>query len=582
MNKKCAHSKRILLSSIKKHMALLISILFLSLIITVLSVINPIIYQKAADEFIPEKNLRALIICIGITVAAPIIGALVTLLKNKINYRFGKRCIYDVTNTTFKKILRCNFAQYSQYDSVTLSNILTRSAEAIPSLYLNSIINTFASAVQFIAVFAMLLRFNALLTLMVLPFLPMSYFIIKSQKKKMREASHTGLVEQRNFQKTIVQIFNGMKTVRSYNAYDNAAKAFENGFERFNNAEWNFRKNECLAGDVLPTAASQIVIGAAFAVGAIFVVKNKISVGALIAIIAYLPSLISSLNGIMKAKLSIGSIENTLNDFDNILGLDDELSSGILPEENAENVFDFENVDFSYGRENFNLHIDEFKVEKGDFAAIVGESGGGKSALTDILNKFFTIMSGEVKTFNQDINKIDTDSLRKMYSVVSQDVFLFNDTIEKNISFPEMPDPKRIADVIEKAQLREFINRLPEHEKTVITDFGANISGGEAQRISLARALYRNAPVMLLDEPTSALDAETSKKIFNMILSENKDNGKTVLMITHDIQKSLSADKVAVIDDGVISEYGSPDFLLAKDGIFKSLFDAMGAPPKRI
>lgn len=582
MNKKDSHSKSILQASIRKHIALLISILVLSMIITVLSVINPIVYQRATDEFIPEKNLRALIICIVITVAAPIVGALVTLLKNKINYQFGKKCIYDVTDTTFKKILRCNFDQYSQYDSVTLSNILTRSAEAIPSLYLNSIINTFASAVQFTVVFAMLLRFNALLTLMVLPFLPISYLIIKTQKKKMREASHAGLTEQRNFQKTIVQIFNGMKTVRSYNAHDNAETAFENGFERFNNAEWNFRKNECLAGDVLPTAASQIVIGAAFAAGAIFVVKNKMSIGALIAIIAYLPSLVSSLNGIMKAKLSIGSIENTLKDFDNILSLDDELSSDILPDEMSENVFDFENVDFSYGRENFNLHIDSLKIKKGEFVAIVGESGGGKSALTDILNKFFTIMSGYVKAFNCDINQIDTDSLRKMYSVVSQDVFLFNDTIEKNISFPEMPDPKRIADVIEKAQLREFINQLPEHEKTVITDFGANISGGEAQRISLARALYRNAPLMLLDEPTSALDAETSKKIFDMILSENKENGKTVLMITHDIRKSLSADKVAVINGGVISEYGSPDTLIKKDGKFRALYDTMAASANNI
>ncbi len=574
MNKRESYSKAILRASIKKRIMSLVSILFLSLIITVLSAVNPIIYQRAADEFIPGKNLRALIICICVTVAVPIIAALITLLKNKLNYWFGKKCIYDVTDEVFKKTLRSNYARYSQYDSVTLSNILTRSAEAIPSLYLNSIINTFASIAQFAVVFIMLLRYNAFLTFIVLAFLPISYLIIKTQKKRMREASHAGLVEQRNFQKTIVQIFNGMKTIRSYNAYDNVEKAFETGLERFNNSEWIFRKNECLAGDVLPTAASQIVIGVAFAVGAIFVVKDKMSVGTLIAIIAYLPSLVSSLNGIMKAKLSIGSIENTLKDFDDILSVDNEPLTNILPDKNAENIFTFENVDFSYGRENFNLHIDDLKVKKGEFVAVVGASGGGKSALTDILNKFFTIMSGSVRTFNRDINEIDTDSLRKMYSVVSQDVFLFNDTIEKNISFPETPDPERISDVIKKAQLTDFIKSLPEHEKTIINDFGANISGGEAQRISLARALYRNAPVMLLDEPTSALDSETSKKIFEMILSENKENGRTIVMITHDIRKTLSADKVAVISDGAISEYDSPDSLLRKGGDYKSLFEA--------
>lgn len=577
MNKTESRSKQILRASIKKHIPMLVSILALSLIITALSVVNPIIYQKAADEFIPEKNFRALIVCICITVAVPVIGALIALLKNRLNYRFGKKCIYDVTDTVFKKLLRCNYAQYSRYDSVTLSNILTRSAEAIPSLYLNSIINTIADAVQFIVIFAMLLHYNVFLTLIVLIILPISYFIIKSQKRRMREASHAGLVEQRKFQKSIVQFFNGMKTVRSYNAYSNAEKDFENGYERFNKAEWEFRKNECLAGDVLPTAASQIVIGAAFAVGAVFVVKGQMTVGALIAVIAYLPSLVSSLNGIMKAKLSINSIENILGEFDSILSLDDEKSSSVMPDPSSDTVVSIENADFSYDRENFNLHIDNLEIQKGTFVAIVGGSGGGKSSVMDIVNKFFAVKSGNIKLFGKNIDEIDTDSLRRMYSVVPQNTFLFNDTVEKNISFPQEPDSARINEVIEKAQLREFVDGLPEREKTVISDFGENISGGESQRISIARALYRDAPVMLLDEPTAALDAETSKKIFDMLSAENRVNGKTILMITHDVKKAFYADKAVVINDGRIAEYGTPEELQKNGGLFNTLLAAQAA-----
>lgn len=570
-NREKSISKQMIHKSIKNHVGSLISILFFSLTITVLSIINPILYQKVADDFIPEKNVNALIMCIVLVVIVPVISAFISLLKNKINYWFGKKCIYDVTDTVFEKILRSDFSQFSQYDSVTLSNILTRSAEAIPSMYLNSIVNTFSSVTQFIAVFAMLLHYNIVLTLAAFVFLPLSYFIIESQKKKMREASHAGLIEQRNFQKNIVQIFNGMKTIRSYNAQNNAEEIFENGLNDFNKAEWKFRKMECLAGDVLPTSVSQIVLGAVFAIGALFVLNDKMSIGALVAVIAYLPALISSLNGVMKARLSINSIGNILKEFDEIMNLDDELTCSVLPEKASDDIMSLNNVDFSYGRENFNLHIDELEIKKGEFVAIVGTSGGGKSSVIDIVNKFFPITSGNVKKFEKDINAIDTDSLRKMYSVVTQDVFLFNDTIENNISFPDTPDSVKIAKAIEKAQLTDFIKELPEHEKTLISDFGENLSGGECQRISIARALYRDAPVMLLDEPTSALDAQTSRKIFDMLLAESKEKNKTIILITHDVKKACVADKVVVINCGKVVECGKPNELLENNGAFQAL-----------
>ena len=131
-------SKQMIQKSIKKHIGSLIAVLCCSLIITALSLVNPIVYQKVTDDFIPEKNINALIMCVVVVVSVPILSSLVSLLKNKVNYWFGKNCIYDVTDKVFKKILRSDFSQYSRYDAVTLSNILTRSAEAIPSMYLSS------------------------------------------------------------------------------------------------------------------------------------------------------------------------------------------------------------------------------------------------------------------------------------------------------------------------------------------------------------------------------------------------------------------------------------------------------------
>lgn len=567
-------SKQMIKMSVKKYLHSLLAVFALSALAVGLTAIVPVIYQKITDEFIPEKNLRALIICVVIAVLAPVAAALVTLLKNRLNYWFGKKCVYYVTDSAFKKILRTDFAEYSSYDSVTLSNILTRSAETIPSMYLNSIITIVSSCLQFLIVFVMLLHYNIALTLSVFAVLPLSYLIIKAQKNKMKSASHDGLKEQRSLQKNIVQILNSMKTIRSYNAQEGAENSFEDGLNRFNKAEWKFRKTECLAGDVLPNAASQIILGTAFALGALFVLKDKMSVGSLIAVIAYLPSLMSSLNGIMRARLSVGAAQNVFDEFDNIMAMSDELSSDIIPDKLCETVFSFENVEFSYGRENFSLHIDDLKIKKGEFVSIVGVSGGGKSCFMDIVNKFFSASSGTIRVFGKNINEVDTDSLRKMYSVVLQDAFIFNDTVENNISFPQAPDSPKISQAIEKAQMKDFIGELPEHEKTVISDFGANLSGGECQRISVARALYRDAPVMLLDEPTSALDAKTAGKMFEMLQNECKVGGKTVVVITHDIKRAAMADKVLVINNGKITEQGDPQELLKKDGAFKSLFEA--------
>ena len=567
-------SKQMIKMSVKKYLHSLLAVFALSALAVGLTAIVPVIYQKITDEFIPEKNLRALIICVVIAVLAPVAAALVTLLKNKLNYWFGKKCVYYVTDAAFKKILHSNFAEYSSYDSVTLSNILTRSAETIPSMYLNSIITIVSSCLQFLIVFVMLLHYNIALTLSVFAVLPLSYLIIKAQKNKMKSASHDGLKEQRSLQKNIVQILNSMKTIRSYNAQEGAENSFEDGLNRFNKAEWKFRKTECLAGDVLPNAASQIILGTAFALGALFVLKDKMSVGSLIAVIAYFPSLMSSLNGIMRARLSVGAAQNVFDEFDNIMAMSDELSSDIIPDKSCETVFSFENVEFSYGRENFSLHIDDLKIKKGEFISIVGVSGGGKSCFMDIVNKFFSASSGTIRVFGKNINEVDTDSLRKMYSVVLQDAFIFNDAVENNISFPQAPDSLKISQAIEKAQMKDFIGELPEHEKTVISDFGANLSGGECQRISVARALYRDAPVMLLDEPTSALDAKTAGKMFEMLQNECKVGGKTVVVITHDIKRAAMADKVIVINGGKITEQGGPQELLKKDGAFKSLFEA--------
>lgn len=560
--------------SVRKNVSFLFGLLILSTLSAGLSSLSPVLYQKIIDVIIPGNNKKLLIIMVFIIVIIPIINALLATAEKKISFVFGQRCCTDFSKTFFRKLVYSKYDEFSKYNSIRLAALFTREADHISNIYLQSITGVASNIIKLVMVFSIISHYSIKISIVSLVVLPFFFLIIHSQKKKMGTVSNQSLKAYTDFEKKIIQTFNGIKTVKSYNAEEFEVKNFETNIKTRYDAEWVFRKLQNIVNNVLPTAISQLAFGCIFAICAILVMNEKLSFGALVAIISYVPTLISSLKSIIGVKIGSSVISKTLSEYDKIAMLKDEYESKVYPDENWKYFLEIKDVVFSYDRENFNLHIDNVKIKKGDFVAIVGTSGGGKSSIMDIINKFFPALSGEVKVMGKNIEEIDTEALRKSLSVVSQDVFMFNDTIENNISFPSEPNSAKINQVVEKAQLTDFINSLPKQKHTVINDFGANLSGGECQRISLARALYRDAPVMLLDEPTAALDAETSKKIFEMLKNENTTNGKTIITVTHDIKKAFYANKIIVLNNGYVAEFGSPDELLSLDGAFRSLYNA--------
>ena len=233
---------------------------------------------------------------------------------------------------------------------------------------------------------------------------------------------------------------------------------------------------------------------------------------------------------------------------------------------------EFRDVDFNYDDLKNVLSDISFTAKQGEVTALVGPSGGGKSTVSKLAARFWDPVSGEVILGGQDLSRLDSEKLLENFSIVFQDVILFNTSILENIRVGKKDATD--DEVIEAARLAEcdeFVQKLPDGYDTVIGENGELLSGGQRQRISIARAMLKDANVILLDEATSFLDVENESKI-QKALSELIRN-KTVIIIAHRMRTIANADKVIVLDDGKISEQGSPKELLAQDGLFKKMVD---------
>ena len=249
------------------------------------------------------------------------------------------------------------------------------------------------------------------------------------------------------------------------------------------------------------------------------------------------------------------------------------------PDENGEkdirtNGYDitFDHVKFSYEKDKTVLRDVSFTAKQGQVTALVGPSGGGKSTVAKLAAKFYPLDGGKILLGGKDIAPLDSTMLMKNFSIVFQDVVLFNNTIMENIRVgrKNATDEEVIA-AAKAAMCDEFINRLPQGYQTVIGENGSTLSGGECQRLSIARALLKDAPVILLDEATASLDVDNETEIQNAISRLVK--GKTVLVIAHRMRTIEAADQIVVLADGVVAEKGNHENLMKKHGLYRKLVD---------
>ena len=397
----------------------------------------------------------------------------------------------------------------------------------------------------------------------------LSALALNGISKKSRKNAPTKQISQERITDASLEYIHGLPIVKSFGQEGASIEEWKTACEKHKDINLKimhgFVPNNCLHLFALKIASVLLIL-----ISGIFTIQGNltISIFLLIAMFAF---------------MIFGAVEN-MNDSVHMLGLIDTSMDKLENIENAEFIdeagrdfsiasynIDFTDVSFGYGEIEV-LHNLSFQIPQNTTTAIVGPSGSGKSTICNLITRFYDVNSGSVKIGGHDVREFTCDSLLKNISMVFQNVYLFNDTIRNNIKFGKSDATEdEIIEAAKKACCHDFIMALPEGYDTMIGEGGSSLSGGEKQRISIARAILKNAPIILLDEATASIDPE-NEHLIQQAISE-LIQGKTIVTIAHRLATIENADQILVVDHGKIVQKGTHDQKKKKKGIYRSFIN---------
>ena len=566
-------------SDLRKRVSLALICLILA---KVASVYTPLILGRSVDsltELSSGVNLLmlipiALIISYGV---ARIASLTFEGMRDALFSKVSQHAIREVTLTIFKHLHSLSLQFHLNRQTGALSKFIDRGTKGIDFLLRYVIFNVVPTFIEIILVSIILLNlygyFYALITIITITIYVILTFIITQWRVQFRRDMNSA--DNSVSTKMIDSLLN-FETV----------KYFNNENHEFNRLDVSLKKYELAANKSrhslsLLNIAQIIVIMSGITIMLVMTAfgirSNDISIGGFVVINAYMLQLYQPLNFLgsvyREIQQSLVDMENMFNLLDEKSKVKDSLKQLKI---NSKTEIKFSNISFGYDERRTVIKDISFEVPNGKKVAIVGPTGAGKSTISRLLFRFYDPTNGSIYINDENINSISQHSLRKIIGVVPQDTVLFNDTIHYNISYG---DPKASEDDIIKAaknaDIHDFVIGLPDGYKTIVGERGLKLSGGEKQRVAIARTFLKNPKILFFDEATSALDSTTEKEIQKNL--ENISKNKTTLIIAHRLSTAAYADNIIVLDKGSIIEQGSHNYLLDLKGKYFEMWEKQKA-----
>ncbi|WP_342422961.1 ABC transporter ATP-binding protein [Paenibacillus sp. FSL E2-0178] len=544
-------------------------------ITAVLGLLPPILIQHIIDRALPDKNLRLLVLLVLASLGTTVVSGLLGVLQNYLNSFISQNIVHDMKNQMYRHLQGMPLQFFSGVKQGEVITRMTSDIAGIQGVFNSTIVNFASNLFILTTTAATLFIMNwklALLGILVVPLFIMPTRKMGNVRWKLAKETQEKISEQNQIIQETLSL-SGYMLMKLFTKEDTELA----GFRTVNAQATRLQIRESMAGRwfmLVLTTFTSIGPMLIYLYGGYLFIQGELTVGAIITFVALLGRLYGPVmqmtNLYVDVNRSVALFKRIFDYFDmDPLIVDSPLA---LPSSaDGQNIV-FENVNFAYQPGKTALQGISFTAAAGSLTALVGPSGAGKTTITTLIPRLYELDSGVISIGGKDIREFTLHSLRSQIGLVTQDTYLFNGTIQENLLYASASatEAEMIA-ACEAAYIHDFIMKLPEGYSTVVGNRGIKLSGGEKQRISIARVLLKNPPIIIMDEATSSLD--TVSEFYIQQAMHQLLLGKTSIVIAHRLSTIMAADTILVVQDGAIVESGQHASLLADNGVYRDLYN---------
>lgn len=538
----------------------------------------PWLVRSLIDDVFTTRDERMLAMLPPLIVVVFLLRASVNFGQTYLGEWVGESIVFDLRGELQRKIQNLPVSFFDRTPSASLVSRMTSDVLLVRQALTEGATAVLRDATTALVLLGVAFYLDASLSVVAFIVLPAIVLPVQALSRKMRSLSRRGLDTLGGLSALLLESVQGARVVKAFGMQDYERGRFEGENRRLRRLHLRAARISAFSVPITEVLAA-LGIAAALWYGGSSVFAGGRTAGGFL---AFMTTLVLIYDPIKKLARANNVVQTGLGAAERVFALLDQpeeterqagresagLGTDAIPV-SLEDCIRFDRVRFAYGGEDV-LHDVSFEIRAGQVVALVGPSGSGKSTIADLIPRFYEVSGGEITVDGVDIRRIPLDRLRSLVAVVTQDTFLFNDTVRANIAYgraDQGEDALRTA--AEAAFAHEFIGRLPQGYDTVIGELGVQLSGGQRQRLAIARALLKDAPILILDEATSALDSESERAVQAAVAGLMV--GRTTLVIAHRLSTIRRADRILVVEDGRIVESGTHAQLMAGGALYKRL-----------